>query len=166
LDWIIHKIDMLIGAGLAATAGMAASQIQAFVDQYLQRLGGHLDEARMNLDRIENGVRYQTMSQTVRQELEVDASLRVNELQSAHDAISNAGLLSRPFTFLNNADDSIMTGTMSDFVPALPLDVNALVYVGVGIVLALAAYEILKLPIILVFGQPRRRKFRKRGSTA
>lgn len=156
---------MLIGAGLAAAAGMAASQVQAFIDQYLQRLGGHLDEAMLNLDRIENGVRYQTMSTTVRQELEADASLRVNELQSAYDAICGSGLLMRPYTFFNKADDSILSGTLGDFVPALPLDTNALVYVCAGIVLALVAYEILKLPITMVFGQPRRRKFRKRGAT-
>ncbi|MBT5239982.1 MAG: DUF2937 family protein [Rhodospirillaceae bacterium] len=163
MDWLIQKLDMLIGAGLAAAAGMAASQVQAFINQYLQRLGGHLDEAKLNLDRIENGVRYQTMSNTVRQELEADASLRVNELQSAYDTISESGLLSRPFTFLNKADDGIIAGTLNDFVPALPLDTNALVYVCIGIVLALVAYEIIKLPITLVFGQPRRRKFRKRG---
>lgn len=164
-DWLLQKLDMLIGAGFAAAAGMAASQIQAFIDKYLQRLGGHLDEAKLNFDRIETGVRYQTMSDTVRRELETDARLRVEELQSGYDVITNSGLLSRPFAFLRHADDAIVSGALTDFVPAIPLDSNALVYIGIGIVVAIALYEIVKLPVLFILGQPRRRKFRKRGVT-
>jgi hypothetical protein len=163
LDWLLQKLDMLLGAGFAAAVGMAASQTQAFMNQYLQRLGGHLDEAQLNLDRITTGVRYQTMSDTVRRELEADATLRVGELQTSYDAIANAGLFSRPYALLRTADDAIVAGTWADFVPSVPLDTNALIYIGVGIVLALIAYEIVKFPITYVLGQPRRRKFRKRG---
>lgn len=165
MGWLLEKLDMLLGAGFAAVVGMAASQTQAFMNQYLQRLGGHLDEAKLNLDRIETGVRYQTMSSTVRQELEADATLRVQELQQSYDAISNAGLFSKPFTLFTRADDSIVAGTWADFVPAVPLDATALIYVGVGIVLALVIYEIVKFPITYALGQHRRRKFRKRGAT-
>lgn len=164
VNWIIRKIDMVIGACIATAAGMAASQTQAFIDQYLQRLGGHLDEAKLNLDRIVAGVRYQTMSDTVRQELKTDAQLRVSELQSAYDAIINSGIIARPFTFFRNADDSILNGTMSDFVPAIPLDSNALTYSLIAIFLSLAAYEIIKLPLTLVINRLRRRKHRKLGS--
>lgn len=157
---------MLIGACLAAAASLGASQIEAFIVQYLQRLGGHLDEAIANLDRIRTGVRYQTMSDVVRQELEQDAQLRVNELQSAYDSISQAGLLFRPISFLSNTEDTIMAGTLRDFVPAIPLDANAVVYMFAAIVGALLAYEIVKLPLVFIAGQPRRRKFKRRGSTA
>ena len=162
--WVFQKIDMIIGACFAAVAAMTASQTQAFIDQYLQRLGGHLDEAKLNLDRIENGVRYQTMSDTVRRELETDANFRVGELQDAYDTISNSGVIIRPFTFYRNADDSIIDGTISDFVPAIPLEVNALIYSLIGIFLALAIYEVIKLPLTILINQPRRRKFKKRGS--
>lgn len=166
MDWILQKVDMLIGASFAAVAGMAASQVQAFIDQYIQRLGGHLDEAKHNLERIETGVRYQTMSDTVRRELETDATLRVSELQSGYDAITTSDVITRPFTFLQHADDAIMTGTWTDFVPAVPLDANAFIYVGLGIVCALVTYEVIKFPIVFLAGQPRRRKFKKRGGTA
>lgn len=166
MDWLLQKLDMVLGAGFAATVGMGASQAQAFINQYLQRLGGHLDEAKLNLDRIENGVRYQTMSTTVRQELEADATLRVQELQYSYDSIANAGLFAKPLALFKTADDSIIAGTWTDFVPAVPLDTNALIYIGVGIVLALIVYEIVKFPVVYALGQPRRRKFRKRGATA
>lgn len=163
MAWLLNKIDMLIGAGFAATVGMGASQVQSFIDQYLQRLGGHLDEATLNLERIQTGVRYQTMSETVRRELETDASGRVAELQSAYDAITTAGLVEKPFSFLKYADDTIVSGAWADFVPAVPLDTEAIIYVATGIVLAILIYEIIKLPLALIFGQPRQRKFKKRG---
>ena len=164
--WILKKIDLLIGAGFAAAAAMAASQTQALIDQYVQRLGGHLDEAKLNLDRILNGVRYQTMSETARGELETDARLRVSELESAYTAIVDSGLIARPFAFLRHADDTILNGTLSDFVPAVPLDANALIYSLMGIIFALIVYEIVKFPLVYLIGQPRRRRFRKRGSVA
>lgn len=154
---------MLIGAGFAATVGIGASQVQSFIDQYLQRLGGHLDEATLNLERVQTGVRYQTMNETVRRELETDAASRVAELQSAYDSIATAGLVDKPIRFMQHADDAIVSGAWADFVPAIPLDTEALIYMATGIVLAIIAYEIIKLPLVLVFGQPRQRKFKKRG---
>ena len=38
--------DSLVGTIIAAIAGLLASQMIAFINAYLQRLGGHLDEAR------------------------------------------------------------------------------------------------------------------------
>lgn len=166
MAWFLKKLDMLIGAGFAAVSGMAASQVQSFIDQYVQRLGGHLDEATLNLDRIQSGVRYQTMSPTVRRELETDAAGRVNELQSAYDAITSAGLIEKPITFFRYMDDAIMSGTWTDYVPAVPLDAEALIYVTMGIILAILVYELVKLPLVLVFGTPRPRKFKKRGAAA
>lgn len=164
MSWIWKKIDMLIGAICATAAAMAASQTQAFLQQYLQRLGGHLDEARLYLDNVQTGVRYQVMSDAVRRELETEAQARVSELQTAFDAISNAGVFARPFVFLREFDDGILTGTMNSFVPALPLESSALVYVIVGMVLALVIYEIIKLPFVAIFHQPRKRRFKKRGT--
>lgn len=161
VTWVLHKIDMVIGACIASAAAMVASQMQAVIDQYLQRLGGHLDEAKLNLDRIENGVRYQTMSETVQRELETDATIRVNELQSAYDAISQSGLIVQPFSFFRHADDTILNAMLVDFVPAIPLSTSALSYSVAGIFIGLIAYKIAKLPLVFVTNQSRRRRFRK-----
>ena len=155
---------MLFGACIAAGAAIAASQIQALIDQYLQRLGGHLDEAKLNLDRIINGVRYQTMNETVRIEIEADARLRIDELNTAYTAIVESGVMTRPFTLIRYVDDSILTATVSSFVPAIPLYTNAVIYSLLGIVLALTAYEIVKVLFKFSIGHPRQRKFRKRAS--
>ncbi len=166
MNWVLRKIDMFIGACLAAAASLGASQIEAFIVQYVQRLGGHLDEAVANLERIRTGVRYQTMSDVVRRELEQDAEMRVAQLQTAFDAITQSNTLLRPLSFFRNAEDAILAGTLRDFVPAIPLDTNAVVYMVTAVILSLIAYEILKLPLVFVAGQPRRRKFKRRGATS
>jgi len=142
---------------------MAASQAQAFIDQYLQRLSGNLDEARLNLDRIINGVRYQVMNETARTEIEAEAQLRVNTLNTAYTAIMESGVITQPFTFFRYVDESIMTATVSAYVPAVPIGANSIIYTIFGIALVLTTYEIIKVIIKYFVRQPRRRKFRKRG---
>src|SRR5690606_35559404 len=98
-----------------AVTGIAASQGQTFIVQYIQRLGGHLDEATSQLVSVQTGLRYKLMSGAVRAELEADAQARVDQLQSAYDAITGANIFTRPFAFFGHAEPSIVAGTWQDF---------------------------------------------------
>lgn len=147
LGWILRQIDSLIGVAIAAIAGLAASQLLAFIQQYQQRLGGHLDEARLNLQRaLETGG-------AGRQEIARAAADRVAELEAADQAIRAAGVFSKPIAFLQHLDGTIADGTLQTFQPALPLDPTSLAYGGAGIVLAWILYNGIKAP------------FRRRGAT-
>ncbi len=162
MEWIAHKIDTFIAAIVIAAFAVAASQSQAFVVQYTQRLGGHLDEARAHLSQVQTGLRYRLMSDTVRGELETDAKRRANELQAAYDSITKANTFAKPVVLIRHADPTMLKGTWHDFVPALPLSSESVVYVFVGMVLGFFIYEIVKAPLLLI-ASPRRRKFRRRG---
>ena len=162
MEWIAHKIDTFIAAIIIAAFAVAASQSQAFVVQYTQRLGGHLEEARAHLSQVQTGLRYRLMSDTVRGELETDAKRRTAELQTAYDSIAKANTFAKPVVLLRHADPTMLKGTWHDFVPALPLSSESAVYVLVGMVLGFFIYEIVKTPLLLVFS-PRQRKFRRRG---
>jgi hypothetical protein len=134
-----RRIDRLIAAGLAVLAGGAGSQLLAFVQQYQQRLGGHLDEAGLFQQRIlalaggDGGER-----------LVAAAAARVAELQWAADAIAGAGPFAKPFVVLGHLDRAIAAGTLSDFQPALPLDPASLGYTAGGAAVALIAYGALR----------------------
>jgi hypothetical protein len=162
LEWIARKIDTLLAAVVIALAAVAASQSQAFIVQYTQRLGGHLDEARAHLSQVQTGLRYRLMSDTVRGELETDAKHRTAELQAAYDSIAKANSFAKPVALIRHADPTMLRGTWRDFVPALPLTPESFVYVLVGMLLGFIVYEVVKAPFALVLS-PRRRKFRKRG---
>ena len=162
LNWIWRKLDMFAGAIVIASLGMIASQGQAFFSQYLQRLGGHIDEARAHLETVKTGSRYEAMDESVRFELEADAAERVSDLQTAYSMILDSNVLARPFTFARHADPTIIAGTWSDFVPAIPLDSASLIYMAMGMILGFAVYELLKLTTLVFKHGSHRRRFRHR----
>ena len=163
MEWLARKLDAFLGAVVIGAAGIAASQAHAFLIQYIQRLGGHLDEAKAHLNSVQHGLRYQLMSDTVRKELGAEASRRVSELQDAYHAIADAGVVVKPFALLRYADPTMLAGTWHDFVPALPATTDSILYVAIAMILGFVIYEIVKFPVVLLLQEPRRRKFRRRG---
>lgn len=144
--WLIRQVDSLVGTVLAASLGIAASQILAFMQQYQQRLGGHLAEALLNLRQIQNGTAYKDVSASARERLVATATDRVVELEAARDAIDNAGPFSKPFVFFTHLDPGIAGGTLRSYQPALPLDVTSLAYAALGMIIAWLIYNAIKSP--------------------
>lgn len=151
MGWLLRKVDMLGGAVIAGGAGAGASQLQAFMVQYLQRLGGHVDEAQRAFDAIGQGERYRQMDGATRELITGDALVRVGELRTAHDAISQGDLISRPFAFFRHLDLAIAERTWEGFVPALPFDTAGLVYAATGLLVGLILYELVKGLVALPF---------------
>ncbi len=158
-----HKLDTFLGAMIIAASGVTASQAQAFMIQYIQRLGGHLDEAKANFANIQTGLRYRLMSDTVRKKLEAEAGDRVAELQNTYHAIADANFLFKPVALLRHADAAMISGTWHDFAPALPATADGIFYIAAAMILGFLLYELIKLPVVVVVLEPRRRKFRRRG---
>lgn len=161
--WVWRKIDAFMAGAAIAAAGVAASQAQAFMVQYIQRLGGHLDEAKAHLSNVQHGLRYQLMSGTVRQELEADARTRVTALQDAYHAVADANVFIKPIALLRYADKGMLAGTWHDFMPALPTSADSIVMIIIAMVLGFLVYEAVKVPVVALAQEPRRRKFRRRG---
>jgi hypothetical protein len=163
MSWFGEKLDSFLAAVLIAVCAIAGSQGEAFTVQYIQRLGGHLDEARSHLADVQTGLRYRVMGDTVRGELEAAAKARVTTLDIAYSKVKNANVLTRPIAILRYGEPSILEGTERDFVPALPLSRDAIIYTIFGMLAGFALYEILRVPVVAILREPRRRKFRKRG---
>ena len=161
MEWLLRKLDTLIGAVFAGIAGAAASQLRAFMVQYLQRLGGHVDEARRAYDAVLNGERYQAMAAPARELIAQDALNRLDELRGAHDAIQGAGLLAKPFIFASHLDLAIAGRTWETFTPALPVDLAGLVYAAMGLLVGLIAYEIVKAPFAVAGRRDKARATRR-----
>ena len=114
----------LFGAGGAAVF----SQAPEFFQQYLQRLGGALDElTRMNLQ-------------------VPAAEARVASLTAARDALQGADALSRPYDFASHLQPDIALGALAAFRPALPLTPEGFVYAVLGLVFGVALVNLMHRP--------------------
>ena len=151
MGWFLRKLDSFAAAVFAASFGVTLSQLQAFLHQYLQRLGGHLDEARLHLERIQTDQQLQSLETSARDALIKATELRIDALQESALSIQNAGVLSKPFVFFWKADPDIVAAAATDFQPAIPIDPASLVYAGVAMIAALILYDFLKVPFRAIF---------------
>lgn len=146
MSWIARKLDNLGSAVTGGSGGMALSQAPAYAHAYLQRLGGHIDEARRLVDRVRSGEALPTLDPDSRAQAVAELAGRVADLQAARDALMDAPAWLRPVLMLRHGDPTIAGRALEEFTPALPLDGASLAYTALGVVLALLAWELLKAP--------------------
>jgi hypothetical protein len=139
--------------GIAAVVGAAAlSQFPEFFQQYLQRLGGRLDQAIVQRDRIVAAANQHSLAiqeylrrlvdnpdAVVRSEGANAAAALADaaRLTAAHDALVAAGPWERPLAFARGFDPDLARATWERFIPAVPLSPESLLYAGMGLVLGL-----------------------------
>jgi hypothetical protein len=127
--------------GTAAAAGAAAfSQLPEFVQQYLQRLGGHRDEA-LRFVQMLKAQGTEASSAVFRA-----AEARAASLIEANDAIARADQFTQPVIFLRYLDPDIASATLEIFRPAVPLTPSGLVYGGIGLILGVALVNAVLAP--------------------
>ncbi len=146
----------LLDRVLCVLGAVGLSQAPEFFQQYLQRLGGHLDEARLVMRRYEvvaqeSGITVRELIDTTRAQTAqpvarlgdviAESQARLDALTVAETALREANLWERPFVFLRHVDWDIAGRAWEVFKPAVPVTVEGLVYAGVGMVLALVLYQ-------------------------
>jgi Protein of unknown function (DUF2937) len=134
--WLKSIVD-----GIAAVLGAAVfSQLPEFVQQYLQRLGGHRDEALRFLQVLT------TQGSEASANLLAIADARAAALTQALDAIAGATDLTRPLVFLRYIDPDIARTTLDVFRPAVPLTPAGLVYGGGGLIVGVVLLHLAAAP--------------------
>ena len=153
----------LLDRALCVFGAVAFSQFPEFVQQYLQRLGGHLDEARRQLEQFRHVAAQSglTLEQLIRQtaansdaavarlgDVMTDTLNRVHSLESAQAALQHATIWSRPFVFARYLDSAIARRTWEIFQPAVPTTPEGFVYALLGILVLLGTYHLgVKWPV-------------------
>lgn len=161
MRWLLRKCDSLTGTVLAAIGGVACAQLPVFVQQYLQRLGGHVDEARRMLAVFADADTVQLLDAAARQTVEALTNGRLRDLMERQQAILEATPWGRPLAFAQHFDRDIASATLAHFEPAIPLDALGLVYGACGMVAGWLLYDLLKvLPLALLRRRGGRRRHR------
>lgn len=159
--------ERLLDRVLCVAGAILFSQLPEFMQQYLQRLGGHLDEARLALGRFRDAA---TQSGMTLDQLMAGAGqnpdpsmrnlggvvrglvARVDELAAADAALRSASAWTRPFVFAAHVDGGIARATWAIYRPAVPTTAEGLAYAGVGIIVMLALYHLaVRAPIAAHF---------------
>lgn len=171
---VISSGEAVVDRVLCVVGAVLFSQAPEFMQQYLQRLGGHLDEARRTLAQYEGIARQSNMTigeLIARTSANADAVVakhagvmqnvadRVHDLAAAQTAIQDASMFTRPFAFLQHIDWGIASNTWSIFKPAVPTTAEGLVYAvaGIGVILGFY-YGCIHFPITHFWRKRRERK--------
>jgi hypothetical protein len=165
--------EKLLDRTLCVAGAVIFSQAPEFMQQYLQRLGGHLDEARRQLEQFKKVAAQSGLSleQFIAQTnanadhavaklggVMSEAGARVDHLETAQVAIQNASPLSRPFVFLQHVDSEIARATWTIYQPAVPTTLEGALYALLGMAVLLTIYYgLIKAPCSRVLARRRAR---------
>lgn len=159
-------LESLFDRALAIVGSVSLAQFPQFYSQYLQRLGGHLDEARrivaeyseaaasFNLSLHDYIGIHQSASNPVLQSTGsiIDNSLaRLGQLERSFQALENSTLFNRWWLFLKNLDPAIFSQTCSQYTPGLPLTIESLFYALAGLLIICGIYQGIKWIIKKLF---------------
>lgn len=151
----LNTSEKILDRVLCVAGAVLFSQAPEFMQQYLQRLGGHLAEARRHLQEFQNVAVQsgQTLDQLVRTTktngdvaiaklgtVMETAGARVAELSAADIAIREASPFTRPFAFMQHIDVSIANDAWAIYKPAVPTTLEGAMYAGAGILVMLGLY--------------------------
>jgi len=124
---LIERICFLLG-------GITGAQIPGFISHYVQRLGGHLDEARRNVETYRDSVSPETLAVM---------RARVDDLQNALNSISSPNPFSRFYAFMNHLDYAVARNTLENYVPNLPVTVEGVVCGLIGAIAFSLVYQMI-----------------------
>ncbi len=157
------RLERLVDRVLCVIGAVVFSQAPEFMQQYLQRLEGHLDEARLALGHFkeaaaQSGMSIEQLVASAGQNPDPSmrsiggvvqaAAARVDQLTEADAALRGASAWARPFVFLEHAEWGITKATWVIYRPAVPTTPEGFAYAAMGMVLALVIFHLaVKAPI-------------------
>ncbi|MDT8409592.1 MAG: DUF2937 family protein [Wenzhouxiangellaceae bacterium] len=146
MSWLSRRLDHFGSASFGAFGGLGFSQAPAFTQAYLQRLGGHIDEARLTIERVADGRILPWLAEDAREQAIAELSLRLHELERLAQVLIEAPAMLRPVLLVRHADWSIARRAADSFTPTVPVDPASLAWIAIGILLSVLVYESCKLP--------------------
>lgn len=147
---LIDRLCIVFGAFMG-------SQVPQFMQQYSQRLSGHVTELEHLVEQLRKtaSLSHKTLDQYIQKFLSSsDPDFvhqghfmqgivnRWDELNQSYLSLMQSSPLSRPFTFLYGLKSDIAGSTFDSFQPGLSLNLEGLCYTGVGIVCGWAFFKV------------------------
>lgn len=153
-EWFPKLIDRIF----ALITALIFLQIPLFIQQYTQRLAGHLDELRYQVSLIsevstQSGKTLQEFISKFVHSADFDFARqgdlmqamveRLDKLNNSYLGLHHATLLKKPFIFLYYSDWEIVKSTFRSFKVGIPLSIEGIIYGVVGLVVGYFAFTLI-----------------------
>lgn len=147
--WVLDRLFLVLGA-------LLGSQIPSWMQQYNQRLGGHVNELQSLTEKL-NGMAIalgKTPEEYLRKLLtSSDADIvkqgefiqsiyeRSEQLSYAWKRLLDSPVWEKPFILIKTIDYDVASSTLASFQPSLSLTLEGIVYTGVGILIGCLTFH-------------------------
>lgn len=130
-NYIIRKVDNIGAASSALVGGFGLGQFPLFLAQYVQRLGGHADEARSIAN---SGIVDSNNAHTLAERASA-LGRHITELSSSNPVHTLA-------EFARHVNMDVARRTLENYTPGMAFDADGLTYAAIGAATGLVAYEV------------------------
>lgn len=154
MAWISRWLDRL----LAVAGAFVFSQVPAFMQQYTQRLGGHLAELQRHLQELQRlaAASGKSLPQYIAKfannpdpdfarqgELMQGLVHRYHQLSDSAQQLAQASPLMRPIVFVQHVQADIAKGTFDSFQAAFAFSLEGLLYACAGMMCGYLVYSLI-----------------------
>ena len=151
--------ESVFDRAVSAAGALVFMQIPAFLVQYQQRLGGHVDELALMIKKYklaaaDNG---RTVDEYIGLHLQsnvkefvssgklmLENMERFTDLSAALKSLSGSKGIIKFISFLKNIDFDIFKAALKNFVPGLSFSLDTVLYGAIGIMVFMSIYFVLK----------------------
>jgi len=159
-------LDSLIGY-LWLRGAILISQFPQFFLLYLQRLGGHVNELKIHVNKLqvsaaEAGRSIENILDKLQSHTDQDfvshgkmmaeMLTRYADLSKGYETLLDASLFARPFLFLRYFNPDIAKSTIIHYNFGLPISVEGGVYMLIGMLFGYLCYKLCELMITRMWG--------------
>lgn len=163
-------LESLLDRIISVTGAIVFAQMPAFIVQYQQRLGGHVDELKHLINKYKSYAASNNRSldeyinihlqSTVKEfastgQLMTENLSRFNELSKALKELTDSTGLVKLFMFFKNIDIDIYKGTMKNFVPGITFSTDAILYGITGVIIFMSLYWLIKKTVTVIIRKAR-----------
>lgn len=168
--WSIALFDRIFSVGGAAVL----SQLPQFMQQYSQRLSGHLSELERQMNLMQNAAEasgfslheyiqkfiHSNSEPVFNKQGEIMQQMvdRFQDLSVALTSLQEASLYHRPIVFITHLNGDIARDTWNAFQPGIPTNIEGLAYAFIGMLLGIIAFYTIKKLISSCFNKLRSKK--------
>lgn len=141
-EFFKDKLDRVFSALFATAGAVLLAQFPQFLAQYLQRLGGHIDEAMLASSKYKLP----------------EIAERARDFKNSLDAIANAPALYKLPEFLVNAQWAVVSETIKNYTPGMAFSEQGLYYLLTGMICGLLLYGLIKYTIRKIYRASNKKK--------